>query len=225
MIPKKPFTLRTAAPQGAASPRYTVTAKSATKPEPSALVPTSPTLAFLDVCVQRCRHRAVGAFVASFLHETEISAVMARAVGEDPTSLVLGQCIERAAVRMRNTGTQLGSHAQDSIYAAALLVGIAAEIQSYGDSTPIDLVRSITCLALHRLDDSGPVASSYVRELLGWGNTDEIDEEVAPHFSAAVRQYLDDELHQQVIRSQALMANGVTVLLPSLPPAQGALPH
>jgi hypothetical protein len=225
MIPKKHFTLRIATPQGTASPRYTVTAKSATKPEPSALVSTSPTLALLGACVQRCRHRAVGSFVASFLHETEISDVMARAVCEGEKTILLGNCIDHAAVRMRNTGTQLGSHARDSIYAAALLVGIAAEIQCYGDSTPTDLVRSITCLALHRLDDSDPVASSYVRELLGWGNTDEIDEEVAPYFSAAVRQYLDDELHKQVIRSQALMANGLTVLLPSLPPAQGALPH
>lgn len=219
------ITISTATPPGQANVQYTVKAKPTTTPETAPHGASAQALALNETCVQRCRHPAVGSLVASFLHESEIFDVMARPLEEGEKESILGHCIDQAAVRMRDSGSPLGSHARECVYAAALIVGIAAEFHGYGDSTPIDLVRSITCLALHRLDDSDPMASSYVRELLGWGNVDEMDEEVARCFSAVVRQYLDQELNKQAIQSHALMSKGVTLLLPAQPPAQGSFPH
>lgn len=200
---KKTYTVDSAT----CSAQFTVTAKQAQAPKQPAHGKDPVALELVAACVRRVSHAGLARFVATYLHEPEILEVMTRVMGMEGTVRhSLGDCIDKAARRMRATGAHLGQSATDAIYAAALLVGIAAECDSSSHPAgPADLVRSITCIALHRLDDSDALASSRLRELMGWGNDDEADEAVSIGFRARVLSLLEQEKSIQAIRTQALI--------------------
>lgn len=205
---KKTYTIDSAATTTTTcSTQFTVTKKQAQAPKQPAHGKDPVALELVAACVHRVSHVGLARFVASYLHEPEILEVMTRAMGMEGTVRhSLGDCIDKAARRMRAAGAHLGQTATDAIYAAALLVGIAAECDSTNyPAGPADLVRSITCIALHRLDDSDALASSRLRELMGWGNDDEADEAVSIGFRVRVLSLLDQEKSIQAIRTQALL--------------------
>jgi hypothetical protein len=82
---------------------------------------------------------------------------------------------------------------KETLYVATLIRGIQELLtpQIVGNScTPSNLMFSIVCSALRRLDDEAPRQAWLLRLALGWGNEDEIDAVYIPRIHHIVNRAL-----------------------------------
>lgn len=95
---------------------------------------------------------------------------------------------------------------RDALYVVTLIRGIQELMvpQIVGNScTPSNLMFSIVCSALHRLDDAAPRQAWLLRLALGWGNEDEIDAVLTPLIRHTVNKALSSVglIHQPMALS------------------------
>lgn len=161
-------------------------------------------LALIARCVHRAKHPGIFNFLGSVLFEPEIREQFAHRLGTVAgIRHYRGECLDKAAQRMRYSIAALGTSGAEVVYGAALMVCVQHQFErAYGIVRATDILRSITCGALHRLDDTDPTAASHLRALLGWGNEDELDHSIVHGFKIRVLALYEQETTIQIMRLQ-----------------------
>ncbi len=146
------------------------------------------------------RSPALRLFLTSVLAEREIQTLLAQpGMSQNEVPCTAGDLVQRAAARV-SFWCVLGRAQCEVLYAATVVAGIGRLLAPTvvgacrGDDVLFTLVRS----ALHRLDEETPSEAALLRQCLGWGNGDEIDEQLVPGLRRAIARALDHGLDGRV---------------------------
>ncbi len=121
-----------------------------------------------------CRHTRQ--FLASVLAEPEMAALVFAPESRIPKQLLI-QVLQRAA-RTSTAWCALARAQSDVLYAATVMQGLHMRLHRFvfGKTDVADVLFTLVHPALRRLDDESPLTARLMRELMGWGNWDEMNE-------------------------------------------------
>ncbi len=121
-----------------------------------------------------CRHTRQ--FLASVLAEPEMAALVFAPESRIPKQLLI-QVLQRAA-RTSTAWCALARGQRDVLYTATVLQGLHMRLHRFvfGKTDVAAVMFTLVHPALRRLDDESPLAARLMRELMGWGNWDEMNE-------------------------------------------------
>lgn len=90
---------------------------------------------------------------------------------------------------------------REVLYVATLVAGIGRLLAPTvkGKTSVDNVLFTMVCTALHRLDEETPSEASLLRQCLGWGNSDEIDEQIIPGVRRAIGCALDHALDGKTV--------------------------
>lgn len=140
-------------------------------------------------CVASVRNPALRTFIGTVMAERDVNRVLTMLPGESvryarwPIDR-LRSCAESVSLRAVLLPAQ-----REVLFVAALVAGIQVLIEPcvVYPATTTDVMRSIVRSAMQCLDNDAPAIASLLRNCLGWGNDDDMDEDSAVALQSAVR--------------------------------------
>ena len=164
-------------------------------------------LSLIHQTIEVVHNEPLRQFLHAVLQESEVRLAVSQfsVLQNKSVRLYRIEQLQRAASISR-FGMDWRTEDKEALYAATLIRGIQEllAIQIVGNScTPSNLMFSIVCKALHRLDDAAPRQAWLLRLALGWGNEDEVDAVLTPLIRHTVHKALSSVglIHQPMALS------------------------
>lgn len=133
-------------------------------------------------------------FLTSVMAERDVNRVLTVLREDSPRLQRLPIERLRAAAQSGANATMLSQRIRETLYAAILISGIRLLLGQtvkppYSSG---DVIRSVVRDALRRLDAADEVQGQFLRNCLGWGNEDEMNEESVLHLRYCVGVAIED---------------------------------
>lgn len=141
----------------------------------------------LAATIASVKSESIAHLLSEFTAEPDVLSFLTR-------SIRVGKHESTYEIERVRLAAQRAAHARvlppaqmEVVYAATIVAAVRYLMApTITVSSPDDVVFTIVRSALHRLDDLAPPEAQLLRQCLGWGNIDEVDQTYVPQLRAAI---------------------------------------